>query len=143
MPTRKAYGEWKGDLRKGKGTIGTESGVLRGTPYNFSSRFESGGETNPEELLGAAHAACYSMALAAAVSERGFAVNSIRTEDSVYIDKQGDGFAISRIDILAEADVEGIDEVEFQRLAEDTKRNCPVSKALSNTPMTLDAKLKQ
>jgi lipoyl-dependent peroxiredoxin len=143
MPVRKGHGEWKGDLKRGSGTLGTESGILEGVPYSFSSRFESGRGTNPEELLGAAHAACYSMALAAAISGAGFKVNSIKTEDSVHIDKQGDIFAITRIDISTEASIEGIDESAFQKLAEDTKKGCPVSKALSYIPMSLSAKLKK
>ena len=135
MPVRKGYGEWKGDLQRGSGSLGTESGSLKGLAYSFSSRFESGKGTNPEELLGAAHAACYSMALAAAVSSAGFKVDSIRTEDSVHIDKQADGFAITGIDIATEASIEGIDE--------DTKKGCPVSKALSGLRLTLVAKLKK
>lgn len=141
MPVRKGYGEWKGDLQKGSGSLGTESEALKGLAYSFSSRFESGRGTNPEELLGAAHAACYSMALAAAVSRAGFRVDSVRTEDSVHIDKQADGFAITGIDIATEASIEGIDEGRFQEIAEDTKKSCPVSKALSAIRLTLVAKL--
>ena len=143
MPVRKGHGEWRGDLQKGTGTLGTESGTLKGVSYSFSSRFESGKGTNPEELLGAAHAACYSMALSAALSGAGFKVNSIRTEDSVHIDKQGDGFSITRIDISTEASVEGIDNATFQKFAEDTKKGCPVSKALTGPQMVLSAKLKK
>jgi len=143
MPVRKGYGEWKGDLQRGSGSLGTESGSLKGLAYSFSSRFESGKGTNPEELLGAAHAPCYSMALAAAVSSAGFKVDSIRTEDSVHIDKQADGFAITGIDIATEASIEGIDEGRFQEIAEDTKKGCPVSKALSGLRLTLVAKLKK
>jgi lipoyl-dependent peroxiredoxin len=142
MPVRKGYGEWKGDLKKGSGILGTESGILKDVSYDFPSRFETGQNTNPEELLGAAHAACYSMALAAAISGLGFKVNSIRTEDAVHIDKQGDDFSIVRIDISTEASVEGIDEGTFLKIAEDTKKNCPVSRALSSTPMTLSAILR-
>jgi osmotically inducible protein OsmC len=110
MPVRKGHAEWKGDLQNGSGILGTGSGSLEGVAYGFSSRFESGKGANPEELLGAAHAACYSMALAAAISGAGFKVNSIRTEDSVHIEKLEDGFAITRIDVSTEASVEGIDE---------------------------------
>ncbi len=87
MPVRTSSAEWKGNLVQGKGTISTETGVLKNTSYNFVSRFEHGDQTNPEELLGAAHAACYSMALAHGLSEAGFKVNSIQTEDKVYIEK--------------------------------------------------------
>ncbi len=142
MSVRKGYAEWKGDLKRGSGTLGTETGILNNVPYNFLSRFGAGPDTNPEELLGAAHAACYSMALAAAISGAGFKVNSVKTTDEVHIDKQGDGFAIVRIDVSTEASAEGIDEGTFLKLAEDTKKNCPVSKALSSTPMTLKATLK-
>jgi osmotically inducible protein OsmC len=141
MPVRKGHGEWRGDLQKGSGTLGTESGILKNVAYNFSSRFATGRGTNPEELLGAAHAACYSMALAAAISDAGFKVGSIKTEDAVHIDKQGDGFSITRIDISTEASIEGIDESTFLKLAGDTKKGCPLSQALSSIPMTLSAKL--
>jgi len=143
MPVRKGHGEWKGDLQKGTGTLGTESGALKGVPYSFASRFESGKGTNPEELLGAAHAACYSMALSGALSGAGHKVNSIRTEDSVHIDRDGDGFTITRIDISCEASVDGIDDATFQKFAEDTKKGCPVSKALAGPQLVLTARLKK
>jgi len=143
MPVRKGHGEWRGDLPKGSGTLGTESGALTGVSYSFSSRFESGKGTNPEELLAAAHAACYSMALSAALSGKGYKVNSVRTEDSVHIDKQGDGFAITTIEINTVASVDGIDDATFQKFAEETKIGCPVSKALSGPRMVLNAKLKK
>ncbi|HTP59082.1 MAG TPA: OsmC family peroxiredoxin [Spirochaetia bacterium] len=141
MPVRKGQAEWQGDLLKGKGTLGTETGTLKGVPYNFSSRFESGKGTNPEELLAAAHAACYSMALSAGLSGKGYKVNSIRTEDTVHIDKQGDGFAITTIEISTEASVDGIDDATFQKFAEETKIGCPVSKALTGPRMVLKARL--
>jgi osmotically inducible protein OsmC len=143
MPVRKGYGEWRGDLPKGKGTLGTESGALKELPYSFSSRFESGKGTNPEELLAAAHAACYCMALSAGLSGKGYKVNSVRTEDSVHIEKQGDGFAITTIEIATEASVDGIDEATFQKFAEETKIGCPVSKALAGPRMVLKASLKK
>ena len=143
MPVRKGHGEWQGDLLKGKGTLGTESGTLKTVPYSFSSRFESGKGTNPEELLAAAHAACYSMALSAGLSDKGYKVNSIRTEDSVHIEKQGDGFAITTIEISTEASVDGIDEATFQKFAEETKAGCPVSKALAGPRMVLKATLRK
>jgi osmotically inducible protein OsmC len=143
MPVRKGHGEWQGDLLQGKGTLGTETGTLKGLPYSFSSRFESGKGTNPEELLAAAHAACYSMALSGALSSKGYKVSSIRTEDSVHIDKQGDGFAITTIEINTEASVDGIDDATFQKVAEETKVGCPVSKALTGPRMVLKARLKK
>jgi len=141
MPVRKGHGEWRGDL--GKGTLGTESGALKELPYSFSSRFESGKGTNPEELLAAAHAACYSMALSAGLSGKGYKVNSVRTEDSVHIEKQADGFAITTIEIATEASVDGIDDATFQKFAEETKIGCPVSKALAGPRMVLKASLKK
>ena len=143
MPVRKGHGEWRGDLMKGTGTLGTESGALKGLSYSFSSRFESGKGTNPEELLAAAHAACYSMALSAALSGKGYTVRSVRTEDSVSIEKQGDGFAITTIEINTEASVDGIDDATFQKFAEETKAGCPVSKALTGPKMVLHARLKK
>ena len=142
MSVRTANAEWKGNLREGSGTINTESGVLKNVPYNFVSRFEEGSETNPEELVGAAHAACYSMALANALSGAGFKVNSIQTEDKVHIVKLETGFTITKIEIHTVGDVEGIDNETFQKLAEGTKTGCPVSKALTGTEMVLNAKLK-
>ncbi len=143
MPVRKGHGEWRGDLQKGSGTLGTESGALKGVSYNFASRFESGKGTNPEELLAAAHAACYSMALSGALSGKGYKVNSIRTEDSVRIDKQGDGFTITTVEIDTVASVDGVDDATFQRIAEETKTGCPVSKALTGPKMVLHARLKK
>ena len=143
MPVRKANAEWRGDLKNGSGNISTETGVLNNTAYNFVSRFEQGNETNPEELIGAAHAACYSMALANGLAGAGFTVNSIKTEDKVHIDKLDSGFTITKIEISTEADVEGVDDETFQKHAEDTKKACPVSKALTGTEMVLTATLKK
>ena len=133
MPVRKASAEWRGDLKSGSGNISTESGVLKNTVYNFVSRFESGNETNPEELVGAAHAACYTMALANGLSGAGFKVNLIQTEDKVHIEKLESGFTITKIEINTVADVDGVDDAAFQKAAEDTKKGCPVSKALTGT----------
>lgn len=141
MPVRTGNAEWKGDLKSGTGTLGTESGALKGLAYNFSSRFEQGEGTNPEELIAAAHAACYSMALAAGLSEAGFTVNSVRTEDKVHIVSDGGGFKISKIEISTEASVAGIDDATFKKHAEDTKTGCPVSGALKSVEMVLSAKL--
>lgn len=142
MPVRKASAQWRGNLAQGKGVLNTETGVLKNTAYDAKSRFETGITTNPEEILGAAHAGCFSMALANSLAKAGFKVNLIATEDSVHIEKKEDGFTITRIDISTVAEVEGIDNDTFQKLAADTKKGCPVSKALKSVEMTLDARLK-
>lgn len=142
MPVRKASAQWRGNLAQGKGVLSTETGVLKNTAYDAKSRFETGNTTNPEEILGAAHAGCFSMALANSLAKAGFKVNLITTEDSVHIEKTEDGFTITRIDISTAADVEGIDNDTFQKLAADTKNGCPVSKALKSVEMILDARLK-
>ena len=141
MPVRKANAEWRGDLIKGSGNISSESGVLKNVNYNFISRFEQGKETNPEELLGAAHSACYSMALSNALSKAGFKVNFVRTEDKVHIEKLEAGFTIKKIEINTEGNIEGIDETAFKTQAEDAKKNCPVSRALTGVEFVLNAKL--
>ncbi|SRR5690606_20461727 len=142
MPVRKANSEWKGNLKEGNGTLNTETGLLQDTPYNASRFSPQGDGTNPEELLGAAHAGCYSMALANALSNAGYKVNSIKTEDKVHIEKLDTGFTITKIEISTVGDVEGIDEETFVKHAENTKTGCPVSKALTGTEMVLTAKLK-
>ena len=142
MPVRTANAEWRGNLREGSGNISTESGVLKNVAYNFVSRFESGNETNPEELVGAAHSACFSMALANGLSGDGFKVNSIKTEDKVHIEKVDGAFKITKIEIHTVGDVEGIDAEKFQKYAGDAKAGCPVSKALTGTDIILNAKLK-
>lgn len=142
MPVRSANAEWRGDLKSGKGNLTTESKVLNNNEYNFTSRFESGTVTNPEELLGAAHAGCYTMALAHALSTDGFKVNSIKTLDKVHLEKSEAGFGISKIEISTEGDVDGIDVAKFNEYAEKTKAACIVSRALSSVPMVLNAKLK-
>ncbi len=142
MPVRKGSAQWSGNLMEGKGVLNTETGVLKNTSYDAKSRFESGNTTNPEEILGAAHAGCFSMALANSLAKAGFKVNSINTEDAVHIEKKDDGFTITRIDISTVAEIEGIDNETFQKHAADTKKSCPVSKALKSVEMILDAKLK-
>ncbi len=142
MPVRKASAQWRGNLAQGKGVLTTETGVLKNTAYDAKSRFETGNTTNPEEILGAAHAGCFSMALANSLAKAGFKVNLITTEDSVHIEKTENGFTITRIDISTAADVDGIDNDTFQKLAADTKNGCPVSKALMSVEMILDARLK-
>ncbi len=142
MPDRKGSARWEGGLKSGKGTISTETGVLQDTAYNFTSRFESGSETNPEELIGAAHAACYSMALSAALEGDGHDPEYVKTEDSVTITNQGEGFAITTIEIRTEASVPGMGADTFQEYAEGAKTNCPVSKALTGVEFVLHATLK-
>lgn len=140
MPVRKADAVWYGDLKGGNGKLGTQSGVLKDIAYNFVSRFEEGDKTNPEELLGAAHAGCFSMALANALSNAGFKVNSVTTSDAVHLDKTDAGPTVTKIEILCEASVEGISEEEFKKFADDTKKGCPISRAI-NAEFVLTAKL--
>jgi len=141
MPTRKAEAEWKGNLKDGKGSLKTQSGAFNGS-YSFASRFEEAGGTNPEELIAAAHAGCFSMALSGGLSKAGHAPTSVRTEARVHLEKVGDGFGITRIDLSTDADVPGITEADFQEQATKAKENCPISKALKAVEITLDARLK-
>ena len=140
MPVRHAEATWNGNLKEGQGNVKLGSGAFEGK-YSFSSRFESGTGTNPEELVGAGHAGCYSMALAAGLGKAGFNPQRVFTSADVSIDKVGEGFKITRIRLKTEAKVPGIDAKKFQELAEKTKRECPVSQALSATPIELEAKL--
>ena len=142
MPIRKANAIWRGNLKDGKGNISSESGALKNIAYNFVSRFETGNETNPEELLGAAHSACFSMELANALSGAGFKVNSIYTEDKVHIEKLESGFTVTKIEMNTQADVEGIDDATFQKHAIETKAGCPIAKALNVKEIVLTALLK-
>ncbi|MCW8818434.1 MAG: OsmC family protein [Ignavibacteriaceae bacterium] len=142
MPIRKANAQWKGDLKSGNGTLNTETKLLNETLYDAGSRFESGKTTNPEELIGAAHAGCYSMALANALSKDGFKVNSIDTEAKVHLEKLESGFTITKIELDTVGEVAGIDKDKFQKYAEQTKTGCPVSKALTGPMIILNAKLK-
>ncbi len=140
MPARTATAIWNGNLQQGNGTLKTGSGAVQGA-YSFPSRFEDGQGTNPEELLGAAHAGCFSMALAASLARQGFTVNNIQTTAHVHLEKGEAGFAISRIDLVTRGSVEGIDDAKFKEAAEATKTGCIVSRALSAVPMTIDAAL--
>ncbi len=140
MPTRTAEAEWKGTLREGEGTVALGSGAFSGA-YSFGSRFEEGMGTNPEELLGAAHAGCFSMALAGALGRAGNPPESIRTTARVSIESQDGGFAITRSVLETEARVPGVEEAEFQRQADEAKVNCPVSKALAGVEIELEARL--
>jgi len=137
---RTAEARWTGDLKTGAGKVGLGSGAFEGH-YSFASRFEDGKGTNPEELLGAAHAGCYSMALSLALSMAGHAPTSVTTTATVHLGKVGAGFAITGIDLKTRGIVPGVSTADFQRLAEETKVNCIISKALSAVPMRLDAAL--
>ena len=140
MPVRKAEAVWEGNLVKGKGTMKLGSGSFEG-PYSFASRFESGAGTNPEELIGAAHAGCFSMAFSLFLEKAGFSPERIHTYAKVHIDKVGEGFKITVIELDTQAKVSGIDEKKFQELAEATKKGCPVSVALAGTEIRLKATL--
>jgi len=140
MAVRAASAEWKGNLPKGSGTVETETGALRGA-YSFASRFEEGAGTNPEELIAAAHAGCYSMAFANGLAQAGFEPESIRTTAKVHLEKGPDGFGVSRIELECSGRVPGIDDATFQEHATSAKVGCPVSKALSATTIQLTATL--
>ena len=140
MPTRKAEAEWSGDLMAGHGTMELGSGAFKG-PYSFRSRMEDGTGTNPEELLGAAHAGCFSMQLSAMLAAGGHAPTRLHTTALVHFGPSGGGFAITGIDLITEAEVPGLDSAAFLAAAESAKLICPVSKALSATPITLKATL--
>jgi len=137
---KKGSAVWKGSLKEGGGTISTETGVLKNAPYGFKARFEDGPGTNPEELIGAAHAACFSMALSVGLGSAGFTAESIQTEAAVRLEKVGDGFAITHSDLVCVAKIPRIDDRTFQQIAEATKSGCPVSKVL-NAKISLSAKL--
>ena len=140
MPTRNAEAVWEGDLKSGKGTMTLGSGAYKGA-YSFQSRFESGAGTNPEELIAAAHAGCFSMALSHALAQAGHPPKRVRTTAKVHLEKKGDAFAIPRIELETDAEVPGIDERAFQQQAETAKQNCPVSKLLAAAEITLKARL--
>lgn len=129
MPVRSANAEWKGDLPSGTGTMKLQSGAYEG-PYSFSSRFEEGTGSNPEELIAAAHAGCFSMAFSGALGKAGFTPTSIRTTANVHLDKRDVGFTITKVVLETDAEVPGIDEAQFQEIAEGAKKGCPVSRAL-------------
>ena len=140
---RRAQAEWQGDLLHGSGRLTVGSGALD-VPYSVRSRFEDGqSATNPEELLGAAHAGCFTMALAAQLSGAGFTPTDIHTDPKVAFEKIGDTFAITRIELETSAEVQGIDEATFQALVADAKKNCPVSKALAAIEIRVKATLAQ
>ncbi len=137
---RTANAEWKGDLQSGAGTISSASGVLSNTQYSFKSRFEEGKGTNPEELLAAAHAGCFSMALSLMLQNEGLKADSIQTTCTISLEKEGEGFAIKKSQLVLKAKIPGASQEAFQRAANNAKEGCPVSK-LFDTEITLDAQL--
>ncbi len=141
--TRKADAEWNGGIIDGKGTVKLGSGAFEGA-YSFQSRFsEDTVATNPEELIAAAHAGCYTMALSGNLGKAGYEPKHIHTTANVKIEKQGEGFVIPNIDLETEASVDGISDEEFQKIAEETKKTCPVSQVLSGAEISLNARLKK
>ncbi len=140
MAADSATAVWEGSLREGRGRIKLGSGAFEGN-YSFKSRFENGTGTNPEELIGAAHAGCFSMALSAGLGKAGFTPKRIETSARVHLEKVGDAFRITRIDLKTEAAVPGIDAKAFQEQAEAAKKGCPVSAALAAVTISLDARL--
>jgi osmotically inducible protein OsmC len=137
---RTADAQWNGDLLKGNGTMRLGSGAFEGK-YSFPSRFESGQGTNPEELIAAAHAGCFSMAFAATLAKEGFQPQSVNTTAKVHLEKVDAGFEITTIELVMEATVPNIEDARFQELADVAKRTCPVSKALAGPNITLQARL--
>src|SRR5947209_6126370 len=137
---RKAKAQWKGDLKSGAGIISSTSGVLSNAPYSFRDRFEDGRNTNPEELLAAAHAGCFSMALSMVLQTAGLKADSIETTCTITLDKEGEGFAITKSHLDLTAKIPGADQSALERAAQTAKENCPVSK-LYDTEISLNAKL--
>jgi osmotically inducible protein OsmC len=140
MITRTASARYQGFGKDGKGWVSTQSGVLSDQPYGFNTRFENEPGTNPEELIAAAHASCFTMALSFALAKEGFNDGTLETTAKVKLDKDGDGFKVSRSDLTLNASVEGIDADRFRQIAESAKANCPISKLL-NAEITLEQTL--
>jgi lipoyl-dependent peroxiredoxin len=140
MPVRTASAEWKGTLQQGTGTLSSQTGSVTGA-YSFSSRFEEGAGTNPEELLAAAHAGCYSMALSGALGRAGFPPESVNTTAKVHLQKLEPGFTVTRIELTTRAKVPGIDDAAFQQAVEGARKGCPISRALNpSIEVVVDAK---
>ncbi len=140
MPARNASAVWTGDLKSGKGSMKLGSGAFEGA-FSFQSRFEEGTGTNPEELAGAAHAGCFSMAFANELSKAGFVPTRVATTAKVHLEKGDAGFSITHIDLATEAQVPGIDNAKFQEIAQAAKKGCPISKLFTGAQINLDAKL--
>src|SRR5215217_8911247 len=137
---RKGSAHWEGGIRDGRGTVSTDSGVLSGAQYSFSTRFEEGKGTNPEELIAAAHAGCFSMALSKQLGDAGLTAESINTTASVRLEKTDAGFSITKVHLDVTARVPGADAAAFETAANNAKAGCPVSR-LFNAEITMDAKL--
>ena len=137
---RTATAQWKGGLKDGKGTVSTQSGVLSQTPYSFSTRFENGTGTNPEELIAAAHAGCFSMALSAQLGNANMTAQSIDTKATLTFEKTDAGFTVTAIHLDVKARIPGANKTAFDKAAEDAKKNCPISRLL-NTKITMTANL--
>lgn len=140
MPVRKANAVWEGSLKEGHGTVNLGSGAYSGR-YSFGSRFEEAGGTNPEELIGAAHAGCFSMALSAGLGRAGYTPTRVATSARVHLEKVGEGFSITRIELDNESAVPGLDAATFAEQATKAKEGCPVSRALAGVEITLNARL--
>lgn len=138
--TRNGSAVWRGDLKSGKGTVSSGSGTLKDTNYSFTARFEQGAGTNPEELIAAAHASCFSMALSAFLGKAGHSPQEVSTKATLYFDQVDGNWTITKIHLDSNAKVPGINDADFQKIANDAKQNCPVSRALK-ADITLNAKL--
>lgn len=139
---KKTFGtaHWTGDLKSGKGTVSTQSGALKEQPYGFNTRFEDKVGTNPEELIGAAHASCYAMALSLFLGEEGFTADELNTQSDVTLEQDGEGFSVKKVHLTLKAKIPGIDEAKFKEVATAAKENCPISKLLT-AEISLDASL--
>jgi osmotically inducible protein OsmC len=137
---RKGSAEWRGNLKEGKGTVSTESGVVSNAAYSFSTRFENAKGTNPEELVAAAHAGCFSMALSGQLGAAGMTPESIRTTAAVTLEKVGDGFTVTASHLDVTAKIPGADRAKFEKAAADAKAGCPISRLL-NAKITMEARL--
>lgn len=140
MATRSATADWEGTLKEGRGTFSVQSGICTGT-YSYGTRFGEDPGSNPEELIGAAHAACVSMSLASVLSRAGYDPKYVRTTAKVQINRSDEGFRIGKIELYAEGDVDRISEDEFQKLAEEAKNSSPVTRALAGTEITIQGRL--
>lgn len=139
---RKASAVWKGSLKEGKGTVSTESGVLKDTQYSFITRFEHGTGTNPEELIAAAHAGCFTMALSAQLGQANLTPESLETTASLKFEKTDQGFTVTAIHLTTRAKVPGASEADFETAAQNAKNGCPISRLFAgNTTISLEAKL--
>lgn len=137
MTTRTASARYDGLGKDGKGHVSTQSGVLSDNPYGFNTRFENEPGTNPEELIAAAHASCFTMALSFALAKEGYSAGTLETDAAVTLDKDGDGFKVTKSALTLKGRVDGIEKADFERIAEEAKKGCPISKLL-NAEITLE-----